>query len=271
MFALRALAYPIAVAGLLTACAGQQQAAQPAATAPPAQTVVATVASSPTAVASSPTAVPSSTPNPTSTPLPTAVPAPTTVPTIASTPISQTKSLVGQALVAALRQGGYVIFFRHAATDMTQTDSDLSRCETQRNLNEQGRADARAIGAAFRALGIPVGQVLSSGYCRARDTAQLAFGRSELVRDLSGLPAAQREQRAAALRKLLATEPEPGTNTILVSHGFNITAAAEISIGEGEAAIFAPENDGTFRLVARVEPKEWSVLADAAGAGSVTR
>jgi hypothetical protein len=70
-----------------------------------------------------------------------------------------------------------------------------------------------------------------------------------------------------ARRKLLATEPEAGTNTVLVSHGFNITAAAEISIGEGEAAIFAPESDGAFRLVARVGPKEWSALADAAGAG----
>jgi hypothetical protein len=69
---------------------------------------------------------------------------------------------------------------------------------------------------------------------------------------------------------MLATEPEAGTNTVLVSHGFNITAAAEISIGEGEAAIYAPESDGAFRLVARVGPKEWSALADAAGAGGVT-
>jgi hypothetical protein len=192
---------------LLTACAGQQQSAQPLATAPPAQTIVATVAPSPSAI-------PSLTPAPTSTPLPTAVPTPTIAPTSAATPTSQPASLAGQALVAELRQGGYVIFFRHAATDMTQADSDLSRCETQRNLNAQGRADARAIGMAFQSLGIPVGQVLSSGYCRAHDTAQLAFGRSELARDLSGLPAAQREQRTAALRKLLATEPEAGRNSV---------------------------------------------------------
>jgi broad specificity phosphatase PhoE len=176
------------------------------------------------------------------------------------TPSAQAGPLAGQALLGALRQGGYVIYFRHAATDMTQTDSDLSRCETQRNLNEQGRADARAIGAAFHALGIPVGHVFSSGYCRARDTAQLAFGRSELVRDLSGLPASQREQRVAALRKLLATEPQAGTNTVLVAHGFNITAAAEISLAEGEAAIFAPGAEGAFRLVARLRPDEWARL-----------
>jgi phosphohistidine phosphatase SixA len=196
--------------------------------------------------------------------MPTAVPSPTSAPTAAITPTAQAGPLAGKDLVAALRRGGYVIFFRHAATDMTERDTDLSRCETQRNLNAQGRAEARAIGAAFRTLGVPVGQVLSSGYCRARDTAQLAFGRAELVRDISGLPESQREQRAAALRKLLATEPEAGTNTVLVSHGFNITAAAQITIGEGEAAIFAPGGENGFTLVARVRPNEWAALVEAA-------
>jgi phosphohistidine phosphatase SixA len=156
-----------------------------------------------------------------------------------------------------------VIYFRHAATDQTQSDTDLSRCETQRNLNQQGRADARAIGEAFRQLNIPVGQVLSSGYCRARDTAELAFGRSELVRDLSGLPESQREQRTAALRRLLSTPPQAGTNTILVAHGFNIQAAADLSIAEGEAAIFAPGGAQGFTLVARVRAEEWSGLVRA--------
>jgi virginiamycin B lyase len=171
--------------------------------------------------------------------------------------------------VDALRRGGFVIYFRHTATDQTQTDSDLSRCETQRNLNEQGRADARAIGQAFKALNIPVGQVLSSNYCRTRDTAQLAFGRAELVRDISGLPDSEREQRTAALQRLLRTPPQPGTNTVSVSHGFNITAAANITIAEGEAAIFAPGVEGGFALVARALPDEWSKLAqDAAPAAA---
>ena len=138
----------------LTACAGRQQAALPAATAPP---PAATVAPSPTAP---PTAAPSLTAPPTATPSPTlpptAAPSPTGVPTAPATPTMQAGPLAGKTLIAALRQGGYVIYFRHAATDMTQTDSDLSRCETQRNLNAQGRADARVIGAAFQTLGIPV-------------------------------------------------------------------------------------------------------------------
>jgi phosphohistidine phosphatase SixA len=201
-----------------------------------------------------------SSPAPTATPPPTATPEPTALPTATSDP---TAPLEGQALVDALRRGGYVIFFRHAATDRTQTDSDLSRCETQRNLNEQGRAESRGIGQAFQALGIPVGEVLSSGYCRTRDTAELAFGRAEIVRDISGLPTAERERRTQALRRLLGAQPERGTNTVIVSHGFNITAAANISIAEGEAAIFAPGGEERFTLVARVLAPDWAALMEA--------
>src|SRR5215813_731007 len=73
--------------------------------------------------------------------------------------------LAGPALLAALRGGGYVLFFRHAATDFGQNDDRMTGyedCATQRNLIDKGRADARAIGADIRALGIPIGDVLAS-------------------------------------------------------------------------------------------------------------
>ena len=66
--------------------------------------------------------------------------------------------LRGPALVEALRRGGYVLYFRHAATDFSQSDTDtrnLANCRTQRNLTKAGREDARAIGRAIRALRIP--------------------------------------------------------------------------------------------------------------------
>jgi hypothetical protein len=79
--------------------------------------------------------------------------------------------------------------------------------------------------------------------------------------DLTGFPDSQREQRTTALRRLLGTPPRPGTNTVLVAHGFNITAAANISITEGEAATFAPGVEDGFALVARILTDEWAVLA----------
>ena len=77
-------------------------------------------------------------------------------------------------LIEALKQGGYVVYMRHAATDHTQKDldrSDLTNCTAQRNLSARGRDDAARIASIMRELGIPVSTVYSSPYCRARDTA----------------------------------------------------------------------------------------------------
>jgi phosphohistidine phosphatase SixA len=154
--------------------------------------------------------------------------------------------LGGMALVTALRSGGYVIYFRHARTDFSMPDTDranLADCSTQRNLSDEGRADARAIGAAIRALRIPIGAVLSSEYCRTRETAELAFGRVETTRDLTSRASTtspeEEAERIEALRRLLATPPAPGTNTVLVGHQFNLQDATGVTIAEGEAAIFA--------------------------------
>jgi virginiamycin B lyase len=175
--------------------------------------------------------------------------------------------LEGQALVDALRDGGYVLYFRHAATDFSQEDTDtrnLGNCATQRNLTALGRADARAIGRAFRDLRIPVGPVLASRYCRTRQTARLAFGRVRTTIDLTSLPSAsterERTRRVAALRRLLGTPPRKGVNTVLVAHLFNIEAAANVSLDEGEAAVFEPRGRGRFRLVGRVLPRKWRAL-----------
>jgi virginiamycin B lyase len=175
--------------------------------------------------------------------------------------------LEGRALADALREGGYVLYFRHAATDFSQEDTDtrnLGNCRTQRNLTARGRADARAIGRAFRNLRIPVGAVLASKYCRTRQTAGLAFGRVRTTTDLTSLPSAsterERNRRVAALRRLLGTPPKEGVNTVLVAHLFNIQAAANISLEEGEAAVFEPRGQRRFRLVARVLPRDWTAL-----------
>src|SRR5258708_8485000 len=67
-------------------------------------------------------------------------------------------------LLAELRKGGYVLYFRHAATDFSQNDERMKSyedCANQRNLIDKGRSDARAAGAAIRELRIPVERVLT--------------------------------------------------------------------------------------------------------------
>lgn len=180
----------------------------------------------------------------------------------------QEHALSGKSLAASLERGGYVIYFRHADTGPAYLEQgvDLKRCETQRNLNDNGREEAKLIGAQFRKLKIPVGEVLASEFCRCVETAELAFGRHKIEPLLTGVgrsaeAAPRREQAIAALKKMFAASPAPGTNTVLVSHGFNLWDAQGFHLGtQGEAAIYKPDGRGGYALVARLLPREWAEL-----------
>lgn len=168
------------------------------------------------------------------------------------------------ALIEQMRAGGLVIYWRHAKTDHGQRDTDLSdmeRCQSQRNLNAEGRREARRVGEAFARHGIPVGSVLTSDFCRNRDTAELAFGRYERVPDLFNLPAARdparRDQLVASLRERLATPPDdPAHNTVMVGHNLNLRAAADVFIDEGGIAVFRPLGNGRFRHLGSLRPAD---------------
>ena len=169
--------------------------------------------------------------------------------------------------VERLRRRGYVIALRHAATDPTAMDmtGDLRDCSRQRNLNAAGRRQARAMGRAFRELGIPVGRVLASPFCRTRDTARLAFDRVRPSRALLSsdfFPGDATARQRAGLRRLLATPPREGTNTVLVSHEAAIDAATGVAVAEGESVIVAPRRGGRpFEVVSTVEADAWERAA----------
>lgn len=161
-----------------------------------------------------------------------------------------------------------MLAFRHAATDLTSTDmtGDPLDCARQRNLNRKGRRESREIGRSFRELGIPVGRVLASPFCRTRDTARLAFGRVQPSRALlsaeflAGEAAAARQRNK--FRELLAERPSGGTNTVLVSHNFAIDDATGVSLAEGEAVILVPgRGPRGFDVAGRIEAGEWPRLA----------
>lgn len=170
------------------------------------------------------------------------------------------------SLLQELAQGGYVIYWRHAATDHSQGDRDLRdmrRCETQRNLSEQGREQARRVGAGIEAAGIPIGAVLSSPFCRNWETAQEAFGRYEIVTDLWNLPAAAAsayspQQLVQRLQQRLGTPPQdPATNTVIIGHNLNLQSAARVRIDEGGIAVFRPSADGRFQLMGLLVPENF--------------
>jgi phosphohistidine phosphatase SixA len=182
------------------------------------------------------------------------------------------------ALVPSLKQGGYVIVVRHTATDESQKDiypfvfDDMKK---QRQLSEEGRRVARELGAAFKTLGIPFGQVYTSKLNRAVETGTLLSGGetislNELTDSGAGSAAAMSNPSGAnakigaAIRELVNTTPKPGTNTLVVTHKTNIADAFGKSFGdvkEGEALIYKSNGAGPPTLVERVQASEWSTHA----------
>jgi phosphohistidine phosphatase SixA len=170
-------------------------------------------------------------------------------------------------LIGLLQQGGYVIYIRHASTDWSQKDVEPYQfydCSKQRNLDAQGREESVKIGEAFRALDIPVARVLSSPFCRTRDTAELAFGEYEIENDLQHVPVAEsptKEQTILRLWRrmdeLLAQVPPEGENVVLVSHSGNLAHRVRISsLPEGLMVIFKPDGRGSSELKGMITPEE---------------
>ena len=174
-------------------------------------------------------------------------------------------------IAQALRGGGLVLVVRHGATFPDQADTDplnFDNIAAQRNLNDKGKALAKAFGDALRQAGVPIGKVYTSKYNRAYETAVLAgFKDIEKTADLTegGLIVSPNEnnRRAEAFRKMLAVVPAGHTNTVLITHQPNIVAALGkdwFDVKEGEASIFRPV-DGSYKLVARVQMDEWPRIA----------
>jgi Histidine phosphatase superfamily (branch 1) len=174
--------------------------------------------------------------------------------------------LSSQQLVAELRKGGYILYVRHPSTDSSRNDNDMSSyedCASQRNLTDTGRDEARAIGAQIKRLGIPIGTVYASPYCRTVETAILAFGRAEKTQDVRGGPVKPDDRKPYdALKKLLATPPARGRNNVVSGHGnpFYLLFGAP-HLAEGEIAVIRPGARDGYEVVARIRPADWDSLA----------
>jgi phosphohistidine phosphatase SixA len=168
-------------------------------------------------------------------------------------------------VVDQLREGGYVLYLRHTSTDFSRNDSRMTSyedCASQRNLTDQGRDEARAIGEHVKRLKIPIGEVLASPFCRTMETARLAFGKGRATNDVRGGPARTDDPaRYASLRKLLSSKIPKGENLVISSHGNPFHAVAGPPyLAEGEFAVVRPEGDGRFTVAARVRLGDWQLL-----------
>jgi phosphohistidine phosphatase SixA len=165
-------------------------------------------------------------------------------------------------LAEALQAGGVALVMRHAMTEaQTDREEKVGDCTTQRNLTNAGREQARAIGRAVDALGVPVDTVLASPFCRTTETAELAFGDARasmaLLSAVEG--ATPEDDRRIRRLKELATAPD-GSATVLVTHTANIGGAFDQSVQEGDIVVV---RDG--EVLGVVGADDWDRLAEAAG------
>ena len=157
---------------------------------------------------------------------------------------------------ALLRNGGQIILLRHAAAPGTgdPANFDISKCGTQRNLSDRGRQQAEKIGALIAARAGYPERVLTSRYCRARDTARIAFEDTKVeefapLDELSKDDAAAKAANDAVIAEI--NSYSGSGNMVLVTHLENIMALTGVSPREGEAVIVTPADNG-LRVAARI-------------------
>jgi phosphohistidine phosphatase SixA len=176
--------------------------------------------------------------------------------------------LAGKQLATALAGGGYVFLMRPANSSETPPTADQAEpgnVSHERQLDARGRAAAKAMGEVLRRLRIPVGQVLSSTAYRALETARLAqLPEPHTYDDLA--EAGMGPEQTGSLRAQIAVPPAAGTNTIIITHLRNISAAFAADakdLAEGEALIYRPDGKGSATLAGRVKIEDWPKLAAA--------
>src|SRR5262245_22825960 len=141
----------------------------------------------------------------------------------------------------AMRVPGAVVVVRHsyAPGAFDPPDARLDDCSTQRNLDENGRAQAKRIGEAFGRNGVTVGAVLSSPRCRCLDTARLAFGRVESWDVLQGsLRDAEFRKRLVARIKERIAEHRSGPPLVV----YPVYVDSNVMAGRGRA----PDAQGRY-------------------------
>jgi broad specificity phosphatase PhoE len=169
-----------------------------------------------------------------------------------------------EALWALLKGGGHVVLIRHAQTNPGVGDPPgmrLEDCSTQRNLSDQGREDAIALGQEFRRRGVSIAELLSSPWCRCLETARLAFRRDpEVHKALSNLygRAEHAGRQVAQLNALIARGIRNGGesrrgNLVLLTHGSTIHAVTGVSPASGEMVVLSRQSDGGFRVAGRID------------------
>jgi len=174
-----------------------------------------------------------------------------------------------KATLDQIRTGGYVLYMRHGSTDSSRPDRapqvDLNDCSTQRPLTEEGRKLAVRLGEYLRKAAIPLNDIHSSPLCRAKESAQAAFGdrfKIEVNLMYSGnMTSEEKQPTVRKTRELLSAPVKAGSNRLIVAHAPNLMdLLGYFPKPEGTIAVFRPLNGEGFEYIASILPDQWPDL-----------
>jgi phosphohistidine phosphatase SixA len=160
----------------------------------------------------------------------------------------------------ALAEGGKVVMMRHtqsedAAAEVSMHLAEDGDCSAEQNLSAEGREQAEALGARFRKHRVTVDAVLSSEFCRARQTAELAFGEDyeswNALNLAEVLPASEAEWLMEDVRERIGDFSGEG-NLVMVSHRSNINTITFQQTEPGDMVVLEPDDFGGFTVLGTI-------------------
>ena len=147
-----------------------------------------------------------------------------------------------QNLINELKQGGKLIFIRHAYAPGggDPKNFDINDCKTQRNLSNSGRDQAKKIRSFFKDNNIPISKVYSSQWCRCKETASIAFNDFETKSFLNSFFSSQFAKNKDLQMKRLNTfinNWDKNENLVFITHYVVISESLNYAPSSGEIVI----------------------------------
>ena len=164
--------------------------------------------------------------------------------------------IADQSVIKELQKGGKIVFIRHslAPGNGDPDNIDLKKCDTQRNLNQEGIEQSKKIGKLFKENNIKIEKVLSSEWCRCKDTAKYAFQQYQTFKGLNSFYQEKfykyKDKQIKNLKKFIL-EWNSEKNLVLVTHFVVISEIFNVGVSSGEMIV----SDKNYKIYGNIIAK----------------
>ena len=164
------------------------------------------------------------------------------------------KADLNKNLLNQLDDGGKLIFIRHAYAPGggDPQNFNLNDCSTQRNLNNEGRKQAQYIGEFFKKNEIKIAKVISSEWCRCKDTARIAFknfSTNSFLNSFYSSKYAKNKDKQIEMLNNYVKNFKSDKNLILITHYVLISEVLNYAPSSGEIVV----SDKNFNMIGSIE------------------